>query len=152
MRIRECKLSVKIEMQPTFWHTFRFSMTLPPSRRALLGLCTHRFKALAEADPRMDLLSRQNPALNVWKLDSDGYRQAYGPPRMDHLRFSTRALVEGLIAQCIIRPDEVPVLIHTLQEEAVVPAMQNRILESIFMEERVRDPRSVVRSAHVGRK
>jgi hypothetical protein len=50
-----------------------------------------------------------------------------------------------LIAHAILQPGQVVALWDALQTYAAVPAFKNRILESIYQEERIRDPHALVR-------
>jgi RNA-dependent RNA polymerase len=64
---------------------------------------------------------------------------------MEGIPFATRSLIEGLIAHAILQPGQVVALWDALQTYAAVPAFKNRILESIYQEERIRDPHALVR-------
>jgi RNA-dependent RNA polymerase len=69
----------------------------------------------------------------------------YGLPDLSAVRFSTRTLIEGLIAHGKLRPGDVNTLLHALRENAVVQAFQDRILESLYSEERIRNVSAIVR-------
>jgi len=66
-------------------------------------------------------------------------------PDISGLEFSTRALIEGLVAHGIIVPAAVNELLEALKKYAVVPFFRDRVLESLWSEERVRNPEAVVR-------
>lgn len=106
--------------------------------------CAARFRALAKDDPELRLLGgSRRPKLRV--LDQQSYRRLYDVPNMEAIPFATRALIEGLIAHAILQPGQVVALWAALQTFAAVPAFKNRILESIYQEERIRDPQALVR-------
>jgi RNA-dependent RNA polymerase len=65
---------------------------------------------------------------------------------MTKIDFASRVLMEGLIAHGIIKPADVPVLWEALKVHAVVPAFRQRILESLYSSDRIRNVASVVRS------
>lgn len=93
----------------------------------------------------MDLLVRGEPRWEIRKLDADNYAKLYGLPDLSAVRFSTRTLIEGLIAHGKLRPGDVTLLLHALRENAVVQAFQDRILESLYSEERIRNVSAIVR-------
>lgn len=66
-------------------------------------------------------------------------------PDLSKLEFSTRALVEGLVAHGILVPSMVLGLLESLRKHAVVPYFRDRILESLWNEERIRNPDGVVK-------
>ena len=132
-------------IQPTFWSTYRFVLNLSPEKNGRLRLCASRFRTLGREDPHMDLLAEGARRWSVTKLDNNTYSRMCEPPRFENTRFSTRALVEGLIAHGILRPSEVPKLLQALAAVAVVPAFQDRILESLFNEERIRNITNMIR-------
>ena len=101
---------------------------------------------LVTQDPEMDLLAQNRPLWDIQKLDAAGFQRHYGTPKLDDVRFSTRTLIEGLIAFGILRPGDVPTLLPALAEHAVAPAFQDRLLESLYNEERIRNVRALISS------
>ena len=131
--------------QPTFWNTYRWTFVMPADRFNTLHKCAQKFRLLASNDPEMDLLSTRDPQWHIQKLDGQSYEELYGAPDLGDVRFSTRTLIEGLIAHGILKPGEVSTLLQTLKIHAVVVAFQDRILESLYNEERIRNIQSLVR-------
>lgn len=117
---------------------------LPQAQVYKLKQCTAKFTALARDEPEMDLLGA-NRRLQVELLTTASYKKLYDVPDMSSIRFSARALIEGLIAHGILQPGQVLDLWDELKSVAIVPAFQDRILENMYTEERIRDPRKVVR-------
>jgi len=70
----------------------------------------------------------------------------YRLPDLSKIRFRTRTLIEGLIGLGTLKPGEVPELMRALQQHAIAPAFQERLLESLFMlkEDRIKDVNRVV--------
>ncbi|GFZ50894.1 hypothetical protein JCM24511_08652 [Saitozyma sp. JCM 24511] len=130
---------------PTFWNTWRWVFDLTDAEHGKLRACIRRFQTLAETEPNMDLLVRGEPRWDIRKLDADNYAKLYGLPDLSAVRFSTRTLIEGLIAHGKLRPGDVTLLLHALRENAVVQAFQDRILESLYSEERIRNVSAIVR-------
>ncbi len=93
----------------------------------------------------MDLLRHGKPIWDIQKLDAQSYQKLYGAPKLDDVRFSTRTLIEGLIAHGILKPGDLPGLFQALKTHAPVPAFQDRILESLYKEEMIRNVQGVVR-------
>ena len=93
----------------------------------------------------MDLLATRNPKWDIQKLDKVSYEKLYGVPDLSKIRFPTRTLIEGLIAHGILKPGDVPGLLQALSLHAIVEAFQDRILESLYNEERIRNVQAVVR-------
>lgn len=54
--------------------------------------------------------------------------------------------MEGLIAHGILKPGDLPGLLQALYRHAVVPAFQDRLLESLYNEERIRNIEALIRS------
>lgn len=97
----------------------------------------------------MDLLADKR-RLRAKVLDSKTYVDVYSPPSLDGVRFSARASLEGLIAHGILQPGKTKQLWDAVRSVAVVPAFQDRILEALYTEERIRDPKKVVESQSRG--
>lgn len=94
----------------------------------------------------MDLLA---PARGMWrvsKLDSVRMDAWFRPPDLSKVAFSSRVLMEGLIAHGILRPMDLAHLVESLKKVAYVTTFQDRILESLFNEERIRDVRALIPS------
>lgn len=93
----------------------------------------------------MTLLSTARPKWDVINLNGQGFAEMYGmPEEIKNVRFQTRTLIEGLVAHGILRPGDIPQLLISLRRHAVVPAFQDRILENLFKEERIRDVQSLI--------
>ena len=118
---------------------------MPLDRCDTLRKCAQKFRLLASYDPEMDLLSTRDPHWHIQKLDGESYEKLYGAPDLRDVRFSSRTLIEGLIAHGILKPGEVPALLQALRNHAVVSAFQDRVLESLYNEERIRNIQSLVR-------
>lgn len=110
--------------------------------------CTRKIRALAQEDPQADLISSTNVRWQILKLDKMGYRDMYEIPEEDlaALPFSSRILVEGLISHGILKPGDIPLLMQTLSHVARTPHFKDKILESLFNEERIRKVDALVRS------
>lgn len=67
----------------------------------------------------------------------------YTPDLSEH-DFETRALIEGLIGNGILRPGDVVALMKALKMHAPAPMFRHRLLESLFTEERIRDPARLI--------
>ncbi|WWC93489.1 hypothetical protein V866_000324 [Kwoniella sp. B9012] len=133
---------------PTFWNTYRWTFKMDRNQYNTLIGCTQRIRALAESDPEMNLMSnfKTNTRWQVQKLDASAMQQLYGPPNLNAIRFSARTLIEGLIAHNILRPGDIRALLIALQQVAVVPVFQDKILESLYSyHERIRDVAEVVK-------
>lgn len=137
--VQRCRLTG----QPTFWAAYRFSFELNNYHYQKIKLCSQNFKALANNEPEMDLLATGR-LLRVKVLDAELYAKLYNAPGLDNIRFSTRALIEGLIAHGILQPGQVLELWQELQRVAVAPGFQERILESLYTEERIRNPKKII--------
>lgn len=88
------------------------------------------------------------------------FQNVYHVQNLSDIRFSTRTLIEGLIAHSIIRPGQIRDCLLALKactkvgqskdgSESKSPEdqerLQNRILESLYNEERIRNPAAVIR-------
>lgn len=93
----------------------------------------------------MDLLALRPPDWAVHRLDTQGYKRLYDAPNLDGVRFGTRALIEGLLAHGILKPADSPALLRALGQHAIVPAFQERLLESLYNEERIHNVELIVR-------
>jgi len=93
----------------------------------------------------MNLLARGDSHWSVRKLEPAENARMHDPPDMSKVDFSARVLIEGLIAHGIVRPGDVKVLLDSLAIHAVVPAFRDRILESLYNVERVRNVAAIVR-------
>lgn len=127
-------------------NSYRWIFTLNEERFRTLKLCAAKLRALAEDDPMMTLLSSARPKWDVINLDGPKFAQMYGVSKdtFKDVRFQTRTLIEGLIAHGILKPGDIPALLTSLKRHAVVPAFQDRILESFFKEERIKDVQRLV--------
>lgn len=114
-------------------------------------MCSAKLRALAEDDPQMTLLAPSRaPKWEVVNLDGAHFSKMYRTPRaIQEVRFPTRTLIEGLVAHGILRPGDIPDLMVALQRVAPVPAFQDRILESFFRDERIRDVQRMVRCQYL---
>ncbi|WWC90607.1 uncharacterized protein L201_005543 [Kwoniella dendrophila CBS 6074] len=133
---------------PTFWNTYRWTFTFNQTEFKNLIGCTQKIRALAENDPEMELMSNIRPETRwrVEKLDPQAIKQLYDPPNLSQIRFSARTLLEGLMAHGILRPVDMRPLLIALQQVAIVPAFQDKILESMYShQERIRDVAVVVK-------
>ncbi|ORX38450.1 RNA dependent RNA polymerase-domain-containing protein [Kockovaella imperatae] len=125
---------------PTFWNSYRWIFSLPPEQLAKLKGCTQKFERLAEIDPDMHLMSPQKRSHErTDRLDPTTFNQSYHCPDMSNIRFSTRCLIEGLIAHGILKPGDVPSLRAALKTHATVPAFQDRLLECLYNFERIKN-------------
>jgi RNA-dependent RNA polymerase len=127
--------------QPTFWNTYRWKFKMNAERLKTLRKCAANLRGLAQDDPQMNILSKNRlPMWDVVQLSAEQVRQFYTMPKeIKSVRFSTRTLIEGLVAYGILRPGNVLDLLKALAKHAVVPAFQDRILESFFKEDRIKD-------------
>nr|XP_019011562.1 RNA-dependent RNA polymerase 1 [Kwoniella pini CBS 10737]OCF50343.1 RNA-dependent RNA polymerase 1 [Kwoniella pini CBS 10737] len=133
---------------PTFWNTYRWTFSLNGQDLHRLLDCTKRIRALADGDPDMNIMANTGNSTR-WSVDilsKDASDSIYGQPNLDDIRFSARTLMEGLIAHGLVRPIDLKPLWTALHEVAVVPAFQDRVLESMYSwQERIRDVTVVVR-------
>ncbi|WVQ95053.1 hypothetical protein IAU59_002145 [Kwoniella sp. CBS 9459] len=131
---------------PTFWNTYRWVFRMDNIQCGRLRACVDRIRALAENDPELDLMShiKQNAKWDVVKVDKENYQDLYGAPDLSRIRFSARTLIEGLIAHGIVRPGDTGALLAALQKNAVSPIFQDRILETLYNQERIRNVAVVV--------
>ncbi|KAK4685416.1 RNA-dependent RNA polymerase, partial [Tremellales sp. Uapishka_1] len=130
---------------PTYWNTYRWQFRLNTKQFSQFQACAHKIRLLALDDPQLDLLSAKSAAWEVRLLNSTiKQAAAFKMPDISTLPFSTRALIEGLVAGGIISPGDVNELRDALRANAVVPAFQDKILGSLFTEERVRSIPSLV--------
>lgn len=109
-----------------------------------LRACAKKLKLLAEEDPQVNLMAISRPRWETISPSAEMIRQMYTAPDLSKVRFGTRLLVEGLIGLGTLKPGDVVVLLVALRIHAMVPAMQERILESLFGEERIRDVKRIV--------
>ncbi|KAK8854698.1 hypothetical protein IAR55_003437 [Kwoniella newhampshirensis] len=140
---------------PTFWNTYRWIFVMSRREHDKLLRCAQSIRALADNDPDMDLISSSSSIR--WRtemLNGQGIERIYSPPDLSRIRFSTRTLIEGLIAHGILRPADTRPLLKVLQRTAIVTVFQDRILESLYSEERIRDVNALIpkRAAYLRRK
>ncbi|ORY35716.1 RNA dependent RNA polymerase-domain-containing protein [Naematelia encephala] len=128
---------------PTFWNTFRWTFDLTQVEFQRLMRCSAQFKDLANDDPEMDLLSHKKHRWSTRKLTSAEYLAMYGTPDLSKVLFSSRTLIEGLIGHGILKPGDVPQLLAVLPRST---EFADRILESLYNEERVREVEKVIRA------
>lgn len=114
---------------------------LNAEERNKLRACATKLRLLAEEDPQVNLIAPRPPRWELENPDAVKQRKMYDPPDLSKVRFRTRTLIEGLIGLGTLKPGDVPELLVALRQHAVVPAFQERLLESLFMlkEDRVRD-------------
>lgn len=151
--MRICELDLKklvcADSQPTFWNTYRWTLDLAGKDAAMLEGCGNKLRLIAAADPDLDLLAADRPRWNIRKLDVGQYGQLYGVPNLRDVPFATRTLMEGLIAHGIIKPGDIPSLRQALRRHAADDAGANRVLESFYNEERIRDIARLVASRYM---
>jgi RNA-dependent RNA polymerase len=113
---------------------------------AKLRACAAKLRLLAQEDPQIDLIARVRPHWKKEDVTPAMLHQMYSLPDLSKIRFRTRTLIEGLIGLGTLKPGEVPELMRALQQHAIAPAFQERLLESLFMlkEDRIRDVNKVV--------
>jgi len=111
-----------------------------------LRACANRLRALAEEDPQINLMARTAPHWELVNLNPTQQGQMFNPPDLSGIRFRTRALIEGLIALGTLKPGDVPDLLKALQQHAIVPAFQERLLEDLLKlkEDRIRNVATIV--------
>ncbi|OCF31540.1 RNA-dependent RNA polymerase 1 [Kwoniella heveanensis BCC8398] len=131
---------------PTFWNTYRWVFRMDNHQYNRLRACVDRIRALADNDPELDLISNISQAARweVVKVDNAKFQELYGVPNLSQIRFSERTLIEGLIAHGILRPADIAPLLVALQQHAVAPIFQDRILETLYNQERIRNVAVVV--------
>lgn len=111
---------------------------------AKLKACAHKLKLLAEEDPQINLMAISRPQWETVSPSGAMIHQMYTAPDLSSIRFGTRVLIEGLIGLGTLKPGDVNELLTALRTHARVPAMQERILESLFGEERIRNVKNIV--------
>ncbi|RXK35060.1 hypothetical protein M231_07680 [Tremella mesenterica] len=131
---------------PIFWNTWRWVMNLTVDKFHNLSRCISQLRALAQDEPDMELVSRRENKPITHTLNARDYADQYTSPKLDHIRFSTRTLVEGLIAHAILRPVDVSRLASALNQLHASSALQDRLVESLFKEGRIRNVESLVKA------
>lgn len=109
-----------------------------------LRACAQKLKLLAEEDPQINLMAISRPKWETVTPSASMIQQMYTAPNLSEIRFGTRVLIEGLIGLGTLKPGDVNELLTALRTHARVPAMQERILESLFGEERIRNVKNIV--------
>lgn len=109
--------------------------------------CTRKIHALAQEDPQADLIASRNVRWRIIKLSGMGYKDMFDMPaeELGKLPFPTRTLIEGLISHGILIPGDVPLLLQTLDLVTRDPVFKEKILESLFNEERIRKVDAIVK-------
>jgi hypothetical protein len=70
-------------------------------------------------------------------------------PDLSGLDFGTRALIEGLVGSSILIPGDTAALVTALEKYAPAQVFRHHLLESLFTEERIRDPEAMVEGKDV---
>ncbi|WVQ80184.1 hypothetical protein IAT38_002289 [Cryptococcus sp. DSM 104549] len=131
---------------PTFWNTYRWVFFMNDKEYAKLRLCASNIRALSDIDPEIRLMANipKRSYHVVYVLSGAEYKQQYTLPDLSRVPFSTRTLIEGLVSHGILKPVDVVELVSSLKRVAVVPAFQDRILEALYNQERIRDVKALV--------
>ncbi|TYJ52353.1 hypothetical protein B9479_007047 [Cryptococcus floricola] len=131
---------------PTFCDTYRWIFRMDRHQYAKITACVQKIRALALADPEMDLMSTSsaNARWSVRILGDHEFQQLYTPPDLSRLPFSTRTLLEGLIGYGVLRPVDTPDMIETLRKASPATPFQDRILEALFNQDRIRDVKALI--------
>ncbi|ODN90833.1 RNA-dependent RNA polymerase 1 [Cryptococcus wingfieldii CBS 7118] len=131
---------------PTFWNTYRWVFRMDRKKYDRITACANKIRALAQADPEMDLMSlaSERARWSVRVLTGAEFKQLYTPPDMSKLAFSTRTLLEGLIGHGVLKPANTSELIVTLRKVSTSTAFHNRILEALFSQEIIKDIKALV--------
>lgn len=132
---------------PTFWNTYRWEFELNDNDVRRFRQCAARLQMLAKDDPENDLLSLNK---REWTRTSKLHSE-WVVPNLSCLDFASRALVEGLIGNGIIRPIDVADLLKALDEFAKALPFRQRLLTNLFAEERIRNVHSLVKCESRGR-
>jgi RNA-dependent RNA polymerase len=143
--LRLCKSvgkASRTDPQPTLWNTFRWQLQLEGEAYARLKGLAGRIRTLAESDPNRDQLISEKLKPARPQAAPEG---KMGVPDLSALRFSTRCLVEGLIAHGILTPECTQELLDALKLHAIASSFQDRILESMYNEDRIRNVTALVR-------
>ncbi|ODO01343.1 hypothetical protein I350_06162 [Cryptococcus amylolentus CBS 6273] len=131
---------------PTFCNTYRWIFHMDRQQYAKITACVQKIRALALADPEMDLmsLSSENARWSVRILGDHEFQQLYTPPDLSRLPFSTRTLLEGLIGYGVLPPVDTPNMIETLRKASPATPFHNRILEALFNQDRISDVKALI--------
>ncbi|WVN86300.1 uncharacterized protein L203_101463 [Cryptococcus depauperatus CBS 7841] len=131
---------------PTFWNTYRWVFRMHKKQYDRLLTSAHKIRALAQADPEMSLMSStsERTRWTVRALTGEEFKRIYTPPELSKLPFSTHTLIEGLIGHGIVRPEDIVDLITVLEKVSSSTTFHDRILETLFSHERIRDVRVIV--------
>lgn len=113
-----------------------------------LLVCAHNIRALAQADPEMDLMSltSERARWTVRVLTGEDFKRVYTPPDLSEIPFSSRTLLEGLIGHGIMAPGDTAELIAMLQKVSSSTAFHDRILEALFSQQKIRDIKHLIPS------
>jgi RNA-dependent RNA polymerase len=136
-------------IQPTYWNTYRWTFIFTSVQLDKFMLCMQNLRLLAEGDPDMDLVARGTPQWNTVQMGPTENKRWYIPPDISNVDFSARVLIEGLIGHGIIKPGDINPLLASLATHAIVPAFRDRILESMYNEDRIRNIPNLVRSEFI---
>ncbi|AFR96691.2 RNA-dependent RNA polymerase 1 [Cryptococcus neoformans C23] len=131
---------------PTFWNTYRWVFRMGTRQYDKLLACAHKIRALAQADPEMDLMSltSERARWTVRVLTGEDFKRVYAPPDLSAIPFSTRTLLEGLIGHGIMAPGDTAELIAMLRKVSSSTAFHDRILEALFSQQRIRDIKHLI--------
>ncbi|KAL1413347.1 hypothetical protein Q8F55_001106 [Vanrija albida] len=130
-----------VTASPTFWNTFRWTFNFNDNTLHRFRLCAQSLMALAEYNPDLVLLSANHRPRthDVVKTETEWFR-----PDLSRVDFTTRTLVEGLLGHGILLPSDTAALLGALRKATPAQPFWHRILESLFIEERIRDPAAAV--------
>lgn len=119
---------------------------MPAAQTKRLRGCAQRFRLLAEEDPQLELLAKEGRQWRVKKLDKESYDRLYGAVDLSSIPFGTRTLLEGLIGHGILKPGDAGRLMNAIQGYSASPKYHEKMLESLYGEERIRNIEAIVRS------
>lgn len=103
--------------------------------------CTSKLRSVVQHIPEMQLLAeyRHQPY-----VEDDEDETLWAVPDLSDMNFQRRTLVEGLLGNGIVRPSDLPALLEALKQDAPAEAFSLRVLESLFTEDRIREPKAAV--------
>ncbi|RSH88373.1 uncharacterized protein EHS24_000913 [Apiotrichum porosum] len=126
---------------PIFCNAYRWTFHLNDAEVGRFKACANKLRMMDDENPDAALVSteKREKAREVPRVMQDWYT-----PDLSEHDFETRALIEGLIGNGILRPGDVVALMKALKMHAPAPMFRHRLLESLFTEERIRDPARLI--------
>lgn len=131
-------LVVVADRQLTCCNAFRWILRVNDTDLQRFIACTTHLRAFPREEPLL-CRSRQpytvlDPPAAPWSL----------PTSLETYDFGTQAAIEGLVGNGILRAIDVDKVLMHLNLTAPMPAFRHRLLQDLFCEDRIRDPKIIV--------